>query len=330
MLEALRQAASATRPEVDAVSALELPEPSPAHSALSLEAVSDAFADQIRARMADLDMADAEALRGCGRAGDDGLGRIGHEMLLALDAGENTHIARELTALARALAATQSGAASAPDAASARLTLWQRLRRHPAPRAGRQAAEAWRQVGQLAEDLLRRHRDLMARLQRLDMLYEQGLDHYDALALDLATGQECLRLARLELAMPRRPDPATLAVPPPCCDVLERRLEEMAATRHRVAQALPLVRLAQEQDKRLLQHLSDLLSRALPDCARAAETTPPGPQEIARHDHCLTALLQGQALAEQGQAGQEMAREALHQMTQALADLSAGGHPPKP
>ena len=254
--------------------------------------------------MADLDMADAEALRGFGRAGDDGLGRISREMLLALDAGENTHIAGELTALARALAATQSGAASAPDAASARLTLWQRLRRRPAPRAGRQAAEAWRQVGRLAEDLLRRHRDLMARLRRLDMLYEQGLDHYDALALDLAAGQECLRLARLELAMPRRADPATLAVPPPCCDVLERRLEEMAVTRHRVAQALPLVRLAQEEDKRLLGHLSDLLSRALPDCARAAGTTPPGPQEVARHDHCLTTLLQGQALAEQGQVRQ--------------------------
>ncbi|MGI3167085.1 hypothetical protein [Pseudooceanicola sp. 200-1SW] len=313
MSEAIRAAAQQTRQQIEDVAALELPEPSPADSPLALEAVSDAFAEQIRARMAALDIDSPQTLARFGSAEEEALVRILREMRRSLTEAAPGRLTAPLTDLATVLA-------SAPPPAPGRAGggLWRRLRplltRRAAGAAGRgrlgpRPAETRRQLDRLAGDLLVRHRALLARIRTLDLLYEQGLDHYDELALVLAAGQE-----RLRLAGAARPEGTSRALPPaPACAALAARLEALSQTRRQIARALPPVRLAQEGDKALLRHLSDLLTRALPLGPSA-----PGAR-AAQHDHCLSALIQGQALAEDSQERHSAALDGLNSLIQALS-----------
>lgn len=315
MSEAIRAAAQQTRQQIEDVAALELPEPSPADSPLALEAVSDAFAEQIRARMAALDIDNPQTLACFGSAEEEALVRILREMRRSLTEAAPGRLTAPLTDLATVLA---SAPPPAPGRGGGQGGLWRRLRplltRRAAGAAGRgrlgpRPAETRRQLDRLAGDLLVRHRALLARIRTLDLLYEQGLDHYDELALVLAAGQE-----RLRLAGAARPEGTSRALPPaPACAALAARLEALGQTRRQIARALPPVRLAQEGDKALLRHLSDLLTRALPLGPSA-----PGAR-AAQHDHCLSALIQGQALAEDSQERHSAALDGLNSLIQALS-----------
>lgn len=281
MSQMVRDRAAQIRAEVAAVVALELPEPSPADSALALDMVSDDFAAQIQARLAAPDLQEDLALARFGQTEWLSLHQLIREM-------QGRLAARHPEALGDVLA-SGAEALEALIAPSPRLRLWDRLR----GRSGGDASEIAALKARLCGDLLAQQDALLHHIRALDGLYETGLDRYDALTLAIAAGQEGLRR--------RGADDPTLPA-------LRHRLEALQQCRRAAMTAMPPLRQLQEAKKALLLSLSELMAALLSEAPR-----PLGPSALQ------PALEAARALSRAGQDHHRQARAALDRLLDVFA-----------
>ena len=268
MSETTRSKAESSHGLVTEVAALELPEPSPPETSVTLDEVSDDDAARILARMAELDPDDPTTIAGFGAGACDRLREVSATLLAALRRHDLSPAGDCLREMAQAVAAFPPG----NHALRRDPTLWERLTGRPAPlaRLAAHGAGLRQRIDRIAEELLLREHRLLAEIRALDLLYERVLDHYDELALYIAAGRERLNLLPAEdQPAPDRLRNATQPLrtpqdPAAARAMLARRLQDLTLTRQAVMQALPPIRMVQENAKALVSRISATLVTEVP------------------------------------------------------------------
>lgn len=123
-------------------------------------------------------------------------------------------------------------------------------------------------------DSLNRHKNtLMVDVEKLDRLYEATLSYFHQLALYISAGEELLRkldqeqIPAVAQAAERSGDVLTaqrLRDLRSARDDLERRVHDLKLTRQVTMQALPSIRLVQENDKGLITKITSTLANTIP------------------------------------------------------------------
>ena len=123
-------------------------------------------------------------------------------------------------------------------------------------------------------DSLNKHKSaLMIDVQKLDRLYDATLAYFHQLAVYIAAGEEMLRRLDQEdiPALARQADSAADVLAAQSLrdlravrDDLERRVHDLKLTRQVTMQALPSIRLVQENDKGLINKITSTLANTIP------------------------------------------------------------------
>ena len=130
------------------------------------------------------------------------------------------------------------------------------------------------QIDKITDNLLTHETVLLKDIKALDLLYTKTLSFYDELALYIAAGQAKLRaldstdLPALEASVSQAADPVKQAQAlrdlRMARDDLERRVYDLQLTRQVTMQALPSIRLVQENDKSLVGKINATLINTVP------------------------------------------------------------------
>ena len=160
--------------------------------------------------------------------------------------------------------------------ANRRRSWWERLTGAAAPIAQFIARyeQVQVQIDKITENLLAHETLLLKDIKALDLLYTKTLSFYDELALYIAAGQakvqrlDATDLPALEAAVATAPDPVKAAQAlrdlRMARDDLERRVYDLQLTRQVTMQALPSIRLVQENDKSLIGKINATLINTVP------------------------------------------------------------------
>ena len=192
MTTQVRQQAEEAAQGFDELNAIVLPEPSA--DLVPLPAADAPTAEEIRKRVAEIDMATPidRVLFGLGRAGgiaaDQPVDAAGREEQDVAPAGDSLREDRP-----------------APSAASVdeldpnrKQSWWEPLfgKAKPIHNFMAKYEQVQDQIDRITENLLQHEHTLMKDIKSLDLLYEKTLDFYDELALYIAAGEEKLRRTR--------------------------------------------------------------------------------------------------------------------------------------
>ena len=270
MSDRIAAQAARSRPLVDEITGLELPEPSPAETLIALEDLAEDYGRAIRDCMRDIDLAVPSALASFGADATRGLAGISVQLREALQEPGSGPVTDTLDALSRFVAGVTPAPASRP---------WDRLlgRAATATRRAAQHQALCARLDGLSSQLLAREQQMLEQIRHIDQLYEETLGHYDTLALYIAAGTERLREDQQ-------------AAPSGGVTALEDRLAILGLCRRQIMQALPGLRQLQENDKGLLVQLSDILLTVVPAWERALKPLSKR-REVPQHAEARAALL---------------------------------------
>ncbi|NCU20577.1 toxic anion resistance protein, partial [Candidatus Falkowbacteria bacterium] len=272
MTETVREQAARALAEVEAVTAVVLPEPG--REVVALAAAPAPLAAEIRSRIAELDMTDTGSIVGFGSRAQGELQTISQAMLADVknkDAGPAGDSLRKIVTTIRGFSVSEL------DVRRER-TWWDRLLGRAAPFANFIAKfeNVQGQIDVITDDLLGHEHKLLKDIKSLDMLYEKTLAFYDELALYIAAGEEKLRdldtvtIPAKEAAVKAAPETAQIMQAQELRDLrsarddLERRVYDLKLTRQVTMQALPSIRLVQENDKSLVTKINSTLMNTVP------------------------------------------------------------------
>ncbi len=272
MTETVREQAARALAEVEAVTAVVLPEPG--REVVALAAAPAPLAAEIRSRIAELDMTDTGSIVGFGSRAQGELQTISQAMLADVknkDAGPAGDSLRKIVTTIRGFSVSEL------DVRRER-TWWDRLLGRAAPFANFIAKfeNVQGQIDVITDDLLGHEHKLLKDIKSLDMLYEKTLAFYDELALYIAAGDEKLRdldtvtIPAKEAAVKAAPETAQIMQAQELRDLrsarddLERRVYDLKLTRQVTMQALPSIRLVQENDKSLVTKINSTLMNTVP------------------------------------------------------------------
>ena len=272
MSQTTRAAAVATLAEVEKVTALVLPEPG--GEVVALEAAPAPVAEEIRARMAELDIRSTQSIIGFGSKAQAELQVISQEMLADV---KNKDVGPAGDALAQIVSTIRGFSVSELDVRR-KASWWERLMGRAAPFAKFVARfeTVQGQIDKITETLLGHEHRLLTDIKALDKLYEKTLDFYRELGLYIAAGEAKLAeidatvipaaVAAMEAAtendkMLRAQDLRDLRA---ARDDLERRVHDLKLTRQVTMQSLPSIRLVQENDKSLVTKINSTLVNTVP------------------------------------------------------------------
>ena len=250
-----------------------LPPPAP-EGQLPAIAGAAAPADEVRRRMAELDLSDTGSIVSFGSAAQAELQAISQEMLAGVrnkDVGPAGDSLREIVSAIRGFSVSEFDFGR-------RQSWWDRLLGRAAPVAKFQARfeEVQDQIDRITENLLDHEQTLLKDIKSLDLLYGKTLGFYDELALYIAAGEA--RLAELDATdIPAR-EAAAQGAPEgeavlkaqelrdlrTARDDLERRVHDLKLTRQVTMQSLPSIRLVQENDKSLVTKINSTLVNTVP------------------------------------------------------------------
>jgi len=155
-----------------------------------------------------------------------------------------------------------------------RLSWWQKLLGKAEPLAEfiQRYEEVKSQIDTIAEDLERRKATLQRDLVALDKLYEANLEYFKSLETYIAAGEARLK----ELEEKELPEQQKKAESGDMLEVqalrelrefrddLERRVHDLRLSRQVAMQALPSIRLIQENDKALINKINSTLVNTVP------------------------------------------------------------------
>ena len=248
------------------------PLPAPNPEIVPLEQAVGAQAEAITQRLGELDMANTQTIIAFGASAQTDLRTISQEMLAGVKAKDLGPAGQSLAEIV----STIRGFSGAELDATRRRSWWERLTGAAAPLAQFIARyeQVQLQIDKITDDLLAHETVLLKDVKALDLLYTKTLSFYDELALYIAAGQAKLRaldttdLPALEGSVSEAADPVKQAQAlrdlRMARDDLERRVYDLQLTRQVTMQALPSIRLVQENDKSLVGKINATLINTVP------------------------------------------------------------------
>ena len=270
MPKTVRDQASTVSAQIDTLTATPLPAPAP--EVVALSAALGPQAQAITQRLGELDMANTQTIIAFGAAAQSDLRAISQEMLSGVKAKDLGPAGQSLAEIV----STIRGFSGSELNANRRRSWWERLTGAAAPLAQFIARyeQVQLQIDKITENLLSHETVLLKDIKALDLLYTKTLSFYDELALYIAAGQAKLHaldttdLPALEAAVTTAPDPVKAAQSlrdmRMARDDLERRVYDLQLTRTVTMQALPSIRLVQENDKSLVGKINATLINTVP------------------------------------------------------------------
>jgi len=272
MTEDIRAAAASALSEVEKVTAVILPEPG--REIVALEAASAPLAEDIRKRMAELDMSNTQSIISFGSGAQAELQVISQEMLQGVknkDVGPAGDSLREIVSTIRGFSGEELDV-------NRKQSWWEWLTGHAAPLAEFIARyeEVQTQIDKVTQNLLVHETTLLKDIKSLDILYAKTLTFYDELGLYIAAGEA--KLKELDGATSPAKEAEVNAAPEAdqmkkaqelrdmraARDDLERRVYDLKLTRQVTMQSLPSIRLVQENDKSLVGKINSTLMNTVP------------------------------------------------------------------
>ena len=272
MTQDIRAAAVTSLAEIEKVTAVILPEPGTA--IVALEAAPAPVADDIRKRMAELDMSNTQSIISFGSGAQAELQVISQEMLAGV---KNKDVGPAGDSLRNIVSTIRGFSISELDVRRDR-SWWEKLLGRAAPFAKFVARfeEVQGQIDRVTTDLLGHEHTLLKDIKSLDILYDKTLKFYDELALYIAAGEA--KLKELDTATIPAKEAEVAATPEAdqvkeaqelrdmraARDDLERRVHDLKLTRQVTMQSLPSIRLVQENDKSLVTKINSTLVNTVP------------------------------------------------------------------
>jgi len=264
--------AQALLTEVEKVNAVILAEPMA--EVVPLEAAPADKAEEIKQRMAEVDLANTQSIIAFGSSAQAELQVISQAMLQDVknkDVGPAGDSLRKIVTTIRGFAVEELDLRR-------EASWWERLLGRAAPFAEfvAQYEDVQGQIDKITSELLTHEHTLLKDIKSLDVLYEKTLTFYNELALYIAAGEA--KLAETDgKAIPAKE--AEVAAAPEADKVmkaqelrdlraarddLERRVHDLRLTRQVTMQSLPSIRLVQENDKSLVTKINSTLVNTVP------------------------------------------------------------------
>jgi len=272
MPESVREKAEAVLAEVEKVTAHVLP--APGTDIVPLEAAPAPDAEAIRTRMGEVDLRDTNSIISFGSRAQTDLQAISQDMLSGVrnkDTGPAGNKLREMVTTLRGFSVSEL------DGRTKR-SLWERITGKAAPMANFLARyeSVQGQIDKITDNLLEHEHQLLKDVKSLDLLYDRTLDFYHELALYIAAGNAKLAevdatdIPAAEKAVEDAADEDKVLRAQELRDLraarddLERRIHDLRLTRQVTMQALPSIRLVQENDKSLITKINSTLVNTVP------------------------------------------------------------------
>jgi uncharacterized protein YaaN involved in tellurite resistance len=272
MSDNVRQAAEQALAEVEKVTAVLLPEPSTA--LVPLAEATPAQGEEIRKRMAEIDMGNTTSIVSFGSRAQSELQVISQSMLAGVrnkDLGPAGDSLRDMVTAIRGFSVDEL------DVRRDR-SFWEKLTGQAAPVAKFAAKfeEVQGQIDKITDDLLKHEHVLLKDIESLDQLYTKTLAFYDELALYISAGEEKLKeldsttIPAKEAEVQAAPEEQGVMKAQELRDLrsarddLERRVHDLKLTRQVTMQSLPSIRLVQENDKSLVTKINSTLVNTVP------------------------------------------------------------------
>mgnify|MGYP000333108784 CR=1 FL=1 len=263
-----------TEAMVEEVNAVVLPEPGDAQAVTSLQDATPEVSEEIRARMAEIDMGDTNSIVSFGAGAQTELQEISQAML---DGVRNKDVGPAGDGLRDIVTTIRGFSVSELDVRRDR-SWWEKLLGRTAPFAKFTARyeEVQGQIDRITDNLLKHEHVLLKDIKSLDLLYDKTLNFYDELALYIAAGEEKLReldtvtipAKEAEVQAAAENDQVMKAQElrdlRASRDDLERRVHDLKLTRQVTMQSLPSIRLVQENDKSLVTKINSTLVNTVP------------------------------------------------------------------
>lgn len=272
MTEDIRAAAATSLVEIEKVTAVILPEPGTA--IVALESAPAPVAEDIRRRMAELDMTNTQSIISFGSSAQAELQVISQEMLAGV---KNKDVGPAGDSLRNIVSTIRGFSISELDVRRER-SWWEKLLGRAAPFAKFVARfeEVQGQIDKVTTDLLGHEHTLLKDIKSLDILYDKTLKFYDELALYISAGEA--KLKELDTTTIPAKEAVVAAAPEAdqvkkaqelrdlrsARDDLERRVHDLKLTRQVTMQSLPSIRLVQENDKSLVTKINSTLVNTVP------------------------------------------------------------------
>jgi uncharacterized protein YaaN involved in tellurite resistance len=274
MSDIVREKATQTVALVDEVNAIVLADPAPAEAIVALEKADDPMSNEIKSRMAEIDMNETQSIISFGSAAQAELQEISQAMLQDV---RNKDVGPAGDSLRNIVTTIRGFSVSELDVRRER-SWWERLLGRAAPFAKFTAKfeKIQGQIDRVTDELLTHEHALLKDIKSLDMLYEKTLQFYDELALYIAAGEA--KLAQLDATEIPAKEAAVKAADEKdqviqaqelrdmraARDDLERRVHDLKLTRQVTMQSLPSIRLVQENDKSLVTKINSTLVNTVP------------------------------------------------------------------
>ena len=272
MSESVRQQATEIIEDVEKLAQANLPVP--IAEITPLATAEAPVADAIRSRMAEIDLGNTGSVISFGARAQIELQQISQAMLQDVknkDLGPAGEGLREMVTTIRGFSVAEL------DVRRER-SWWEKLTGKAAPFANFVARyeSVQAQIDAITENLLRHEHTLLKDIKSLDLLYEKTLEFYDELALYIAAGEEKLKeldshtIPAKEQAVEAATEQDKVMVAQELRDLraarddLERRVHDLKLTRQVTMQALPSIRLVQENDKSLVTRINSTLVNTVP------------------------------------------------------------------
>ena len=263
-----------TEAMVEEVNAVVLPEPGDAQAVISLQDATPEVSEEIRSRMAEIDMGDTNSIVSFGAGAQTELQEISQAML---DGVRNKDVGPAGDGLRDIVTTIRGFSVSELDVRRDR-SWWEKLLGRTAPFAKFTARyeEVQGQIDRITDNLLKHEHVLLKDIKSLDLLYDKTLNFYDELALYIAAGEEKLReldtvtipAKEAEVQAAAENDQVMKAQElrdlRASRDDLERRVHDLKLTRQVTMQSLPSIRLVQENDKSLVTKINSTLVNTVP------------------------------------------------------------------
>ncbi|MFC6638821.1 toxic anion resistance protein [Sulfitobacter sp. JBTF-M27] len=274
MSENVREKAAKELALVEEVTAVVLPEPAEANAIVPLKQADKPLGEEIKRRMAEIDMEDTQSIVSFGSAAQAELQEISQSMLADV---RNKDVGPAGDSLRNIVTTIRGFSVSELDVRRER-SWWERLIGRAAPFAKFTARfeEVQGQIDRITDNLLGHEHTLLKDIRSLDMLYEKTLQFYDELALYISAGEAKLEeldsktIPAKEKKVEKAAEDAAVMKAQELRDMraarddLERRVHDLKLTRQVTMQSLPSIRLVQENDKSLVTKINSTLVNTVP------------------------------------------------------------------
>ncbi len=272
MTENVREKAAAELAAISAATAVVLAEPGTA--VVPLAEAPAPVAEEIRRRIAEIDLSDTGSIVNFGARAQGELQQISQAMLADV---KNKDVGPAGDSLRQIVTTIRGFSVSELDVRRNR-SWWEKLIGRAAPFADFLARfeNVQGQIDKVTDDLLGHEHKLLKDIKSLDMLYVKTLNFYDELALYISAGEEKLRdldantIPAKEAEVAAAPENDQVMKAQELRDLrsarddLERRVHDLKLTRQVTMQSLPSIRLVQENDKSLVTKINSTLVNTVP------------------------------------------------------------------